>query len=50
VGVDLDLAFTSAVDMARAVAAREVSPVELMDNSLARIEQVNPQLNAFCFA
>jgi Asp-tRNA(Asn)/Glu-tRNA(Gln) amidotransferase A subunit family amidase len=49
VSVDLDLAFTSAVDMARALASREVSPVELVDNALARIEQVNPQLNSFCF-
>jgi len=31
------------------VAARTVSPVELVDNALARINEVNDKLNAFCF-
>jgi Asp-tRNA(Asn)/Glu-tRNA(Gln) amidotransferase A subunit family amidase len=44
-----DLAFTSAVDLARMIAERTVSPVELVSNSLARIEEVNPSLNCFCF-
>ena len=35
--------------MARRVAAGEISPVELVDNALARIDEVNGPLNAFCF-
>lgn len=46
---NLDLAFTSAVDLARMVAEGAVSPVELVSNSLARIEEVNSKLNCFCF-
>ena len=40
--------FTSAVDLAAAVRAREVSPLELADLYLERIERLDPQLNAFC--
>lgn len=47
--VDMDLAFASASDMARRVVAREISPVELVDNALSRIDEVNQQVNAFCF-
>ncbi len=43
---DSDLCFRSAVDLARAVAAREVSAVEVMEAHLARIARVNPTLNA----
>ena len=46
---DLDLAYTSAVEMAGMVANRQVSPVELVDNALDRIAEVNPSLNCFCF-
>ena len=46
---DLDLAYTPATELARRIRARELSPVELMDNCLARIEAVNPVLNCFCF-
>jgi Asp-tRNA(Asn)/Glu-tRNA(Gln) amidotransferase A subunit family amidase len=46
---DLDLAFTPAVDLARRIAARELSPVEAVANSLSRIDAVNPKLNCFCF-
>ena len=35
--------------MARRVAAGEVSPVELVTNSLERIADVNGRLNCFCF-
>ena len=31
------------------IATGELSPVELIDNALARIEEVNPAVNAFCF-
>ena len=46
---DLDLAFLPAAEMARRVAACDVSPVELVDNALKRISEVNDELNAFCF-
>ncbi len=46
---DMDLAFLSASEMARSVAAREISPVELVDNALGRIDEVNDKINAFCF-
>jgi len=37
----------SASDIARAVRARDVSPVEVIDAALARIDERNPTLNAF---
>ena len=45
--VDPALQYLSAVEQARLVAAGEVSPVELVDHALARIEQVQPELNPF---
>ena len=45
--VDLDLAYSSAVDVASRIAAGELSPVDVVENSLARIEQVQPHLNCF---
>lgn len=46
---DLDLCYTSASELARLIRERELSPVEVVSNSLERIEQVNPALNCFCF-
>jgi aspartyl-tRNA(Asn)/glutamyl-tRNA(Gln) amidotransferase subunit A len=43
----IDLAFTPAYVLAAAIRRRELSPVELMDATLARIGRVNPALNAF---
>jgi Asp-tRNA(Asn)/Glu-tRNA(Gln) amidotransferase A subunit family amidase len=43
-----ELCFTPATELARQIAARELSPVELVDAVLARIEATAPQLNAFC--
>ena len=37
----------SATEMARLVRRRELSPVELVEAHLARIEALNPRLNAF---
>lgn len=37
----------SAVDLARAIAGRRVSPVEAVEAALKRIEETEPQLNAF---
>lgn len=42
-----ELCFKSAHELAQAIRARELSPVELMEACLQRIEQVNPVLNAF---
>lgn len=47
--VDIELAYMPACELARRIRAKDVSPVEAVQNSLARIEQVNPALNAFCF-
>ncbi len=41
------LAFFSISDLAALVRKKKVSPVELLDAVLARIERLNPQLNAF---
>jgi Asp-tRNA(Asn)/Glu-tRNA(Gln) amidotransferase A subunit family amidase len=47
--VDIELAYMPATELAQRIARREISPVEAVANSLARIEQVNPRLNCFCF-
>ena len=47
-GVD-DLAYTSAAEIAERVRRRSLSPVEVVDACIARIERRNPSLNAFVF-
>jgi aspartyl-tRNA(Asn)/glutamyl-tRNA(Gln) amidotransferase subunit A len=42
-----DLCFTSATQLARLIQGREISPVELMQAILSRIERLQPQINAF---
>src|SRR6516225_4877386 len=42
-----DLAFTPAAVLARLIASRALSPVELVDMILARIERAQPALNPF---
>ena len=42
-----DRAALSALDIARLIRERELSPIEVVETSLARIEKVNPELNAF---
>jgi aspartyl-tRNA(Asn)/glutamyl-tRNA(Gln) amidotransferase subunit A len=42
----MDLARTSAAEMARAVREGEVGPVELFEAHAARIDELNPELNA----
>ena len=44
---DRDLCFTPATELARLYRARKVSPLEVMQAVLARIDQVNPQVNAY---
>ncbi|HXV24756.1 MAG TPA: amidase [Alphaproteobacteria bacterium] len=46
---DLGLAYRPASELARMIRTRALSPVEAVRNSLARIAEVNPRLNAFCF-
>jgi amidase len=41
-----DLSFRRAVDLAAAIRKREVSSAELLDHYLARVERLNPKLNA----
>jgi amidase len=38
--------FTSVLDLARAIRTRELSPLELLDTVLDRIDRLNPTLNA----
>ena len=42
-----DLCFTPATELAAMMRRRTLSPVELMDAVLARIEALNPRLNAY---
>jgi Asp-tRNA(Asn)/Glu-tRNA(Gln) amidotransferase A subunit family amidase len=42
-----DVTFLSAVEMARQIRAKKVSPVELAEAHLRKIGQLNPKLNAF---
>jgi Asp-tRNA(Asn)/Glu-tRNA(Gln) amidotransferase A subunit family amidase len=42
-----DLTFLSAVEMARQIREKKLSPVELAEAHLAKIERLNPRLNAF---
>lgn len=42
-----ELCFTPATELATAIRARQLSPVELLDAVLSRIEALNPQLEAF---
>ena len=43
----MDLRFASAAELARVIQRGELSPVDLMQFTLERLEQVNPRLNAF---
>jgi len=46
---DLDLCYMPAREMAAKIRSGELSAVDAVNNSLARIEDVNPTLNCFCF-
>jgi aspartyl-tRNA(Asn)/glutamyl-tRNA(Gln) amidotransferase subunit A len=43
-----DLGWLSALELAALIRKKEVSPVEVVEAILARIERINPELNAFC--
>ena len=42
-----ELCFTPATELAAAIRERRLSPVEIMDAVLMRIEAVNPHINAY---
>lgn len=42
------LCWLSAVELARMIHARELSPVEVIDAVLTRLDRVNPRINAYC--
>ncbi|MEX2200325.1 MAG: amidase [Dongiaceae bacterium] len=46
---DLDLCYTPATVLAERIRKKQLSPVELMKNTLARIGEVHPRLNCFAF-
>ena len=41
--------FIPAVELAAAIRRKEVSPVEVADCYLDRIDELDPRLNAFCY-
>ena len=42
-----ELCFTTATELGRLIRSKALSPVELVDAVLARIEKLNPALNAY---
>jgi Asp-tRNA(Asn)/Glu-tRNA(Gln) amidotransferase A subunit family amidase len=46
---DPDIAYCPAFELADLMAGGRLSPLEVVSNSLARIDEVNPRLNCFCF-
>src|SRR5207245_1695600 len=44
-----DLLFTPVSELRRQIGAKVISPVELVEASLARIEELNPTINAFVY-
>ena len=42
-------AFDSAIQLAEKLETREVSPLELLDECLARIERIDADTNALCW-
>jgi aspartyl-tRNA(Asn)/glutamyl-tRNA(Gln) amidotransferase subunit A len=43
-----DICYMSAVDMAQAIRTKKLSPVEIINAVLSRIERLNPKINAYC--
>jgi len=43
-----DLCYTPATELSRLIRSKVLSPVELMEAVLARIERINPVINAYC--
>ena len=45
----IDLCYTPATELTRLYRCKQISPVEVVQNSLDRIDEVNDKLNCFCF-
>ncbi|MFC1984174.1 amidase [Chloroflexota bacterium] len=45
---NMEICRMSALEMRNAIRAKKLSPVELMDAFLQRIERINPKVNAYC--
>ncbi|MEE8413281.1 MAG: amidase family protein, partial [Dehalococcoidales bacterium] len=43
-----EICFMSVVEMREAIKTKRLSPVEIMDAILSRIERLNPEVNAYC--
>jgi len=43
-----EICYMSVVEMVEAIKTRKLSPVEIMDAVLSRIERLNPRVNAYC--
>jgi aspartyl-tRNA(Asn)/glutamyl-tRNA(Gln) amidotransferase subunit A len=43
-----ELCYMPALELRKAIRTKEVSPVEVVDAVLARLERLNPMLNAYC--
>jgi amidase len=44
---ETDLAFTPALELAKLIRRREVSPMDLVEIYLSRIQQLNPKLGSY---
>src|SRR5215218_5761347 len=44
----IDLCYLPALELREAIRSMQVSPVEVVDAVLGRIERLNPTLNAYC--
>jgi aspartyl-tRNA(Asn)/glutamyl-tRNA(Gln) amidotransferase subunit A len=45
---DTDVCWLSALELARLIRDKQLSPVEVVDAFLARIDRLNPRINAYC--
>lgn len=45
---NIDICFLSVTEMVEAIKTKSLSPVEVMDAILSRVEQLNPRINAYC--
>ena len=46
--MDSNLCEKSAADLRRLIGSRQISPIELLDGCIKRIERFNPAVNAIC--
>ena len=45
---NLEICYMSVIEMVKAIENKQLSPVEIMDAVLSRIERLNPKINAYC--